>query len=245
MVIKQVKHWMKLRASAAEWKPVADWAAKRGASFHIEEQGKGFTIEEPNHALGKLLIEWGLPQRDYIDTPEMRLKLDLKLQSDLQVMVLERSLMELLEAQVFEAYTDTLQTRMDADTPEEMRWLVMFPKADVWPSKVARQRFGACGATKELAQAWIGGALSEALALASQDLVPAGQSFVMLTQRGNLYMRYGMSDPTVESMQALVRVAEVAAKEAQLVNARIGESGIWASTSTAAWQPSGTPPTGV
>ncbi len=243
MVIKQVRQWMKVRASAAQWKPIAEWAAKRGATFEIDAEGEGFTIEDAKHPMGRLLIEWGEPQRDYLHTPELRLRLDLKLQSDLQVMVIERTLMDQLEVQVFEAYTDTLQTRIDADTPEEMRWLVMFPKVDVWPSKVARQRFGVCGATKDLAQAWVSGALSEALALASQDLVPAGHPFVMLTQRGNLYLRSGMAAPALEQVQALVRVAEVAARDAQSLNARFGESGSWAVPDSTPWNPSAAPPT--
>ena len=82
MVIKQVKQWMKVRASAAQWKPIAEWAAKRGASFEIDAEGEGFTIEDAKHPMGRLLIEWGEPQRDYLQTPELRLRLDLKLQSD-------------------------------------------------------------------------------------------------------------------------------------------------------------------
>lgn len=58
------------------------------------------------------------------------MRLDLKLMPDLQLMVIERQLMDALERIVFEAYTDTLQTRVHADTPEEMRWLVMFSKAE-------------------------------------------------------------------------------------------------------------------
>jgi len=238
MVIKQVKHWMKLRASAAQCKPIADWAEARGGSFTLTEEGEGFLIEEPKHALGSLRIEWGAPQRDYITERELRMRFELRLSPDLQMMVIEKLLLDALERAVFEAYTDTLQTRVDTDTPEEMRWLVMFSKVEQWKSKVARSRFSACGATQELATHWVGGSLGEALALASQDLVPAGQAFVMLTQRGNLYLRTSMTEPQFDRIKGLVKLAETAAREAQQLQLRLGEAGAWPTTSSMAWGPS-------
>jgi hypothetical protein len=242
MVLKQVKHWMKLRTSASQWKPVADWAAKRGAQFTLEddEAGDGCSIVEPQNPLGPLLIEWGPPQRDYVQGAELRMRWDLKLKSDLQVMVIERSLMDRLEGQVFEAYTDTLQTRIDTDTPEEMRWLVMFPRLEQWSGKVVKQRFGALGASPEMIQEWLAGALTDVLSLASQDLVPAGHPFVMLTQRGNLYLRHQMPEIDLTQLQGLMRVAEVAAREALSLNKRVTEP-VWAPTDTSTF-PSSTPP---
>jgi hypothetical protein len=241
MVIKQVKHWMKLRASAAQCKPISDWAQSRGGSFTLTEDGEGFLIEEPTNALGPLRVEWGMPQRDYIDGQELRLRQELRLLPDLQMLLIERELLDVLERAVFEAYTDTLQTRMDTDTPEEMRWLVMFSKAEQWKSKVARSRFSACAVTRELAEAWVNSSLGEALAVAAQDLVPAGQPFVMLTQRGNLYLRTRMTEPGIEPIRTLVRLAETAAREAQQLQLRLGEQGLWQSTSSMAFSPTAPP----
>lgn len=238
MVIKQVKHWMKLRAHASHWKPVADWAAKRGAQFTIEDEdgAEGFSVVEAQNPLGPLLLEWGTPQRDYVQGAELRLRWDLKLKSDLQVMVIERSLMDQLEGQVFEAYTDTLQTRIDTDTPEEMRWLVMFPKFNHAASQIVRQRYGLVGVTKELTGAWVEGELGETLAQASQDLLPEGHPFVLMTMRGNIYLRTAMSEAELPRIQALVRLLECAAREAQRVNTRLSDAGPWPSTTAAAWQ---------
>lgn len=241
MVIKQVKHWMKLRASAAQCKPISDWSESRQGSFQLTDEGEGFLIEEPRHALGPLRIEWGAAQRPYIEGTELRLRLELKLSADLQMLVLERELLDVLERAVFEAYTDTLQTRMDADTPEEMRWLVMFSKAEQWKSKSARARFSACAVTRELAEAWVNSSLGEALALAAQDLVPASRPFVMLTQRGNLYLRMPLAEPSLEPIRGLVRLAEVAAREAQQLQLRLGDRGMWPSTTSMTWTPTAPP----
>lgn len=238
MVIKQVKHWMKLRASASLWKPVAAWAESRGGVFQLTEEGEGLLIDEPNPALGPMRIEWGSPQRDYVLGQELRLRVELKLSPDLQVMVLERELLDALERAVFEAYTDTLQTRVDMDTPEEMRWLVMFSKVEQWKSKVARSRFSACGATKELATTWVDGSLGEALALATQDLVPARHPFVMLIQRGNLYLRTRMPEVNLEAIKGFVKLAETAAREARQLHVHTAEADAWPASSSPTFAPS-------
>ncbi|MBB5205521.1 hypothetical protein HNQ51_002840 [Inhella inkyongensis] len=235
MVIKQVKHWIKHRANASAWKAMQEWAEARGARFEQMEEGEGFEIEEPGNAVGRLLIEWGPAQRSYVEGAELRLRWELGLNADLQMMVMERELCDRLESSVFEAYTDTLQTRIDTDTPEEMRWLVMFAKLDQWKSKLARSRFTACAMSKEVAGAWIEGPLSEALALASQDLVPAGRPLVMLTQRGNLYLRLALSEPSLEALQGVVKLAEIAAKQAKQVHQVLGEAGVWPASAAAIW----------
>lgn len=238
MVIKQVKHWMKLRANAAAWKALSDWAEARGGRFAQAEEGDGFLIDEPENPLGHLRIEWGPSQRAYIEGQELRVRWELGIHPELQMMVMERGLRDVLERAVFEAYTDTLQTRIDTDTPEEMRWLVMFAQMEQWRSKLAKARFTACSVTKEVATAWADGALSDALALASQDLVAANQPFVMLTQRGNLYLRTVAPEPNATILQGIAKLAEVGAQEAKRVDQLLGEAATWPNTANSAWHPS-------
>jgi len=238
MVIKQVKHWMKLRANAAAWKALSDWAEARGGRFAQTEEGDGFLIDEPENPLGHLRIEWGPSQRAYIEGQELRVRWELGIHPELQMMVMERGLRDVLERAVFEAYTDTLQTRIDTDTPEEMRWLVMFAQMEQWRSKLAKARFTACSVTKEVAAAWADGALSDALALASQDLVAPNQPFVMLTQRGNLYLRTVAPEPSATVLQGIAKLAEVGAQEAKRVDQLLGEAATWPNTNNSAWHPS-------
>ena len=221
MVVKQVKHWLVTRANAARWRPIQDWAEARGAEFTQADDGQGFLIESRKAMPGPLRIEWGASQRSYLP--------------GFQLMVVCRTLMEELERAVFEAYTDTLKTRVDTDTPEEMRWLVMFPKFNPSSSPMLRQRYGIVGVTKELTGAWVEADLGEALVQASQDLLPEGHPFVLMSMRGNLYMRTEMSEPDLPRLQALVRLLETAAREAQRVNGRLSESGAWPTTTSIAW----------
>jgi len=239
MVVKQVKQWFVTRANAARWRPIQDWAGQRQADFQPTREGQGFVIEQPGAVPGPLRIEWGGSQRHYIVGPELRMRCELRLHPDLQLMVLNAALMDDLEKAVFEAYTDTLKTRVDTDTPEEMRWLVMFPKYSQANSRLLRQHYGVVGVHKELAASWVESALGEILVQATQDLLPEGQPFVMMCMRGNLYLRTAMPEPDLGKVQAMLRILETAAREAQRVNGFISERGPWPTTTTSiAWQTS-------
>lgn len=235
MVVKQVKHWLVTRANAARWRPILDWADSREAEFTQSRDGQGFLIEQPLAQPGALRIEWGPSHRSYLHGNELRMRCEMGLHPDLQLMVLCRSLMEALESAVFEAYTDTLKTRIDTDTPEEMRWLVMFPKFNQASSQLVRQRFGLVGVNKELVGDWVEGALSEALAQACQVLVPEGHPFVLMCMRGNLYLRTEMSEADQPRLLGFVRLLECAALAARRVNGRLSEGGAWPTTTSVAW----------
>lgn len=235
MVIKQIKQWFTVRANAARWRGLADWADERGGQLRQARDGRGFVIDLPRSLPGLTRIEWGPSQRSYIQGHELRMRCELKLNPDMQMMLIERQLMDQLERSVFEAYTDTLKTRVDTDTPEEMRWLVMFPKQTQIESKLVRQRFGALGVNRELCAAWLQGPLSEHLAQASQDLITEGRPFVLLTLRGNVYLRTAMAEPGLDEIQALARVLDAAAHGAQQVSQRLGEGGPWPTTTSVAW----------
>jgi hypothetical protein len=236
MLIKQVKRWFVTRANAARWKHVADWADGRGAQFRQTRDALGFQVDQPKAMPGALRVEWAPSQRSYIEGHELRIRCELGLHPDLQMMVLARALMERLEKAVFEAYTDTLKTRVDTDTPEEMRWLVMFAKLKNYPQKMVKERFGAVAVNQEVVSAWLDGGLSEVLIEASQDLLPEDRPFVMMALRGNLYLRVAMDEPTLPQIQNLVKLMETACREALRVNARLAEGGPWPTTASVAWQ---------
>lgn len=235
MVIKQIKQWLTARANSARWRPLSEWAAERGGQLRHARDGRGFVIDLPRTLPGLTRIEWGPSQRSYIEGFELRMRCELKVNPDMQMMLIERKLMERLESSVFEAYTDTLRTRVDTDTPEEMRWLVMFPKFNHAASQIVRQRYGIVGVTKELTGAWVEGELGEALVQASQDLLPEGHPFVLMCMRGNLYLRTEMAEADLSRLQAFVRLLECAAREALRVNGRLSEAGAWPTTTSIAW----------
>lgn len=230
MVIKQLQHWFVARANAARWKPLADWAESLGGQLRVVNEGQGFILDmPPGRAGGAVRIEWGPSQRAYIPGHELRIRYEARLHADLQMMVIEQQLMEQLEGAVFEAYTDTLRTRVDTDTPEEMRWLVMFPKLTQISSKIVRNQFGVLGIARELLHVWIEGRFSEALARVSQDLVTPGRPFVLMSMRGNLYLRMAMEEPRLSDVQSLYKLCEIAVDAAERVSQALGDSSPWPS----------------
>jgi hypothetical protein len=143
------------------WQGIAPWAESRQFSFR-GVQSEGFVID------GRLgttpwRLEWGPSQRPYIQGQELRLRSELGLANDLQVVVMNRTLQEQMERDVFDQYVEGVQTRIDNQTPPEMRWLVMFPKLPGSQMGPLRDQYVALASMKSWLQQWLQGALSQAL----------------------------------------------------------------------------------
>ena len=128
-------------AAAAGWPEARRWAENAGHRYAVGRGGEGFVVESQTAGNG-FRIEWGPSQRTYIAGQELRVRADVGPASDVQMLVATRQLMERLERDVFEQYTEGTETRIDDQTPEEMRWVVLYPQV---PGKVLgalRERFG-------------------------------------------------------------------------------------------------------
>ncbi len=162
-------------------------------------------------------LEWGPPQRGYIESQELRLRMELGLPQDLQMLLLSRPLMETLERWTFEHYTENMQTRIDVSTPEEMRWLAMFPKVTLAAPKDLKNRFAAVAANPPTAAAWIDGPLSERLAVAARGPLADEPPLVLMTLRGRLYLRLELAEPEVPAIESMVALFETAVAQAMRV----------------------------
>ena len=145
-------------AAAQGWEGIAPWAESKQYSFR-GVQTEGFVID------GRLgttpwRLEWGPSQRPYIQGQELRLRSELGLASDLQVVVMNRVLQEQMERDVFDQYVEGVQTRIDNQTPPEMRWLVMFPKLPGSDMGPLRDHFVALSSMKGWLQQWLLGPLT-------------------------------------------------------------------------------------
>lgn len=215
---------------------VADWAKRRGHGFKRARGDEGFVID--GLLEGKpWRIEWGPPQRAYIVGHELRLRMEIDLPSDAQMLVLSRPLMESLERQTFEEFTDNVQTQIGTKTPEEMRWLVMFPKVNLASFKVVRQHFGAVASQPDVGLAWIDGPLANMLERAAVGLLAAAPPFVMITLRGRAYMRMQLATPDADAVAAALALFETAVTQAlRLAGGKVDANLGWNSTATTAWQ---------
>jgi hypothetical protein len=182
------------------WAAAANWAKVNSHRFARSRDGSGFVVE-PAQAGLDWRLEWGSPMRHYISSAELRLRADVGDTDDLLMLVMSRPVMTLLEQQVFDEFTESTQTRMDDDTPEEMRWLVLYPKLPRSEMGVLRERFGALSNLPRAVQMWLEGPLAAQLA-ASSSWLADDQPLALIMQRGRLTLRCAMPQPQVPALQA-------------------------------------------
>jgi hypothetical protein len=222
-------------ASGHGWGDIATWAASLEYTFR-EVQTEGFVID------GRLgatpwRLEWGPSQRPYIQGQELRLRAEMGLVADLQVVMMNCYLQEAMEKAVFEQYVEGVQTRIDNQTPPEMRWLVMFPKLSSTEMAGLRDRYVALSSIKAWLLQWLEGPLTQALlALRVEPATP----MVLMIGRGRLMLRTAMADVDVLTLKNWLRLFEAAMREARRVANEGGDS-LAPSTSPSLWSASALP----
>ncbi len=205
--------------SAKDWDGVQPWAQAKQYDFR-GVQSEGFVVD------GRLgatpwRLEWGPSQRPYIAGRELRLRCELGLGSDLHALVMNRTLQEQMEAAVFNQYVEGVQTRIDDQTPPEMRWLVMFPKLSAGEMADLRERYVAVASKKNWMLRWLQGPLAQALV---SHRVNAAIPLVLMIGRGRLMLRTEMPEAEVPEIERWLRLFEVAIREARRVAHESGEA---------------------
>jgi hypothetical protein len=217
------------------WEDIAAWATGLEYTYR-EVQAEGFVID------GRLgatpwRLEWGPSQRPYIQGQELRLRSELGLVADLQVVMMNRYLQEAMEKAVFEQYVEGVQTRIDNQTPPEMRWLVMFPKLNNAEMGALRERYVALSSIKTWLMQWLEGPLSQAVGgLRVEPATP----MVLMIGRGRLMLRTAMADVDVVTLKNWLRLFETAMREARRVASDSGDT-LSPSTSPSLWSASALP----
>lgn len=223
------------KPAGPDWRQVSGWARSQQYAFKTVREHGGFAIDG---AFGRLpwRLEWGPPQRGYVKTRELRLRMELALPPDLQMMVLNRTLLELLEHQTFEDFTQGTQTYVGSAIPEEMRWLAMWPRAPLNGQRDLRQHFAALGPDPALAGAWLEGALGLQLLGVRDTLLKAAPPFMLMTGRGRLYLRMELPEAEAQPLADAVGVFGVAAQQLLRVTGQAIDERDWSTTALAAWQ---------
>ena len=219
-----------------DFSEVSAWAKRRGHQFKRERDGNGFVVDGRFDQL-PWRLEWGPPQRPYIAGKELRLRMELGLPPDMQMLIVSKSLMESLEKQAFEQFTESNQTEMGAATPEETRWLVMFPKIAINGSKTLRSTFAGVSSLPNEGPARLEGPHGHALERAAGTLLRLTPPFVLMTLRGKIYMRLELGAADEMDVAAALALFETASHEALRVGRSRGDEPVtWAQTTSTAWQ---------
>ncbi|MES2888735.1 MAG: hypothetical protein V4739_12090 [Pseudomonadota bacterium] len=216
-MLDQVKRWFSNNEAGFDLTAMSEWSRQQGWDFKRVREGDGFALDG-QWSDKPWRLEWGPSQRTFIQQRELRLRMELHLPSDLQMLVLNRSLAEQLEANAFDQYTQTTQTVIDCSAPEEMRWLAMFPKVNLSCHKDLRSRYGAWSNAPSVAQWWLDGPLAAALEQLAREWLPEDIPFVLMTLRGRLYLRAQIPVPSQDLLTHLQGVFLVAAEQVMRVS---------------------------
>lgn len=191
------------------------WAERHGHAFRRVRDASGCVIEG-SQGPQVWRIEWGVSQRSYVPGNEIRLMADLGLSHAVMAMVLNRVLMAAMEKEVYDQFVNDVQTRIDTDTPPEMRWLVMYAKLEAPDLGPLKDRFGAVASAAPWLRQW----LSEALRASLMDTIQhvrSDQPFSLVVARGRLTLRTAMPDPDADKLALWFSVFEQALVAACLV----------------------------
>ena len=235
-MLDAIKRWISGGPSGPDWSDLSDWAKKQGHGFKRARDDEGFVVDG-SFGDRPWRLEWGPPQRAYITGHELRIRLELQISSSIQMLLVSRPLAEMLERETFERFTEGNQTVIDVSTPEEMRWLAMFPKVQLPDApRELRSRFAVVASDAKTALHWIDPAFAVQLAAASGRFLSDDPPFVLMTLRGRLYLRLQLEDPQTAQVAQAVALFQAAAQAALQVRSSAKEAATdWPTTSSTAW----------
>jgi hypothetical protein len=199
---------------------VSEWASAHG--YDLQESKPGaLTRPGERFALSGRVgtkpwrLESGRPSRSFIKGHELRARAELDLPDQLVLMVMNRSLKELLEKKAFAAYTDSLQTVQDSQMSEELRWLTMYDEAQGpnWEPAFVAQMAVLC-AERSHALTWLDQTLMHDLLHWPADATSPNTPLVLHIARGKLYLRMQYSHGDILTLEHALRVLVWASESA-------------------------------
>jgi hypothetical protein len=127
-----------------------------------------------------------------------------------------------LERDVYAQVTDGTETRIDEDTPEEMRWVVLYPKMPGHLLGELRTRFGLLSNRPQACTLWLEEGLAAPLA-SSHAWLEAAQPLAMVVQRGRFTLRMALPQPRLPLIQGALALAQAASAAARRVAGEVSQ----------------------
>jgi hypothetical protein len=211
MMLDAVRSWFNRGGTIAGWTEFAAWARANHWTLKRTIARDGWAMDgNPAHPGWR--IEWGPAQRSFMSSHEFRVRFEVAHDGDVQALVLDRPLLARLDHELYAQFTDHVQTRLDEETPEEMRWLAMHAKLS--PNEMGtalRDRYGAVGNDTAWVSRWLSGPIAAALKQRG-DVMPiesvSAEPFMLRLTRGHVVIRQSASVPRVQVLDTCVAVGE-------------------------------------
>jgi len=177
------------RTSEGDSSLISEWAGTQGFSFTGHSGSSGFSIDGKVRG-HRWRLERGRSSRDFIAGEELRAKAELGVSSNVAVVLMNRHLKEALDKRAYHLYTDSVQTTVDPNLPEEMRWLAVYEEfawsglsGDFW------SRYAVIADRKEHAQSWVTPDLAGLLLDWPEPAPDLQVPFLLMLMRGKTYLR--------------------------------------------------------
>lgn len=195
-----------------QWDDVASWAEAQERVFKRSRSGDGFAVEGSfDEGAQPWRLEWGPSKRFYLEGQELRIRTDLDLPGELQMLLMSRALMARLESETFHTFTDSLKTYADDSAPEEMRWLAMFRRLEPETLGVLKPHFGALGSVRASVAAWLRGPFGEQLMrYVAGGAIGPQQPLELMVNRGRVTLRTVLAQPLPAALDAWLTLSEAA-----------------------------------
>ncbi len=188
MMLNTIKRWMGRppEAHSEEQRVLAAWAKEGGHKLKtVTGSSTGVVVD----TTAGWRVEWGPSQRPYFTGPELRFRFDSGVPPDVQILCLTKALAHTFESDVFQRFTDAMQTHVDNTLPEEMRWLAMHAKVPLPQQSLLAKRFLVLSNVEGIAQNWLDPDLVAAFEEAAGAWWTDALVAVMTVNRGILTLR--------------------------------------------------------
>jgi hypothetical protein len=213
MKLKSLHRWLFGARALKNEDALRSWTVGRGWVFKRTHEGDGFVVDQPHGPAG-WRMEWGPSQRQYLGGHELRVRAAVAVDPASYALVMPKALFDSLERELFSQYTGGVQTRLDEETPEEMRWLAMSAKLSATELGELRGRYGAVANTTPWLLDWLAGLLGPAL-LAFDTGASNSLPMALTVRRGQLVLRLGLAEPTPQDLAQALGLFDLALAEAQ------------------------------
>jgi hypothetical protein len=159
----------------------AERPGQRGYTLDGQVQGKAYKIER------------GSPSRQYVQGVELRARCDLGVSPHAVLMLVNRHLKKSLDENTYSAFTDTMETMVNTNLPEEVMWMTMYGEVG-WQDLGERFISDYCilAEDKHHARAMVDAHLVKALT--QWPVHSLTRPVIFMLMRGRLYMRMQFDD---------------------------------------------------
>lgn len=193
---------------------VSQWAGSQGYTFSGPSKSKSLAID--GTVGGKpWRLEVGVPQRNFIHGEELRSRAELGLDDDISVLVMSRALKNSLDKKAYDIYTDGLQTTVDPNLPEEMRWLAVYQEVG-WDSLPGAfwDRYAILSDDQDKARAWITPQIATLMLEWPLPEPHPEVPIILMLLRGKAYLRMEYAPAELHVLQHASRIFTTACESA-------------------------------